>query len=94
VEDRLTFHVCCHSFFVAMAAPSANALNFAQTTVGWTSGVKVARDKNPQSPAVAREKGIEQALFIDLQQLPGHYENSSGGSRLEKEWQKKIRIAW
>jgi hypothetical protein len=86
--------VCRHSFFVAMAAPSANALNFAQTTVGWTSRVKVAGDKNPQSPAVAREKGIEQALFIDLQQLPGHYENSSGGSRLEKEWQKKIRVAW
>jgi hypothetical protein len=43
----------------------------------------------PQGIAVAREKDIEQALFMDLQQLPGHYENSCGGSRLEKEWQKK-----
>ena len=30
-----------------MAAPSLSALNFAQTTVGWTSGVNVARDENP-----------------------------------------------
>jgi hypothetical protein len=44
--------------------------------------------------AVACEKGIEQVSFIELQRLSGHYENSSGGSRLEKESQKKISVAW
>ena len=44
--------------------------------------------------AVACEKGIEQASFIELQRLSGHYENSCGGSRLEKESQRKISVAW
>jgi hypothetical protein len=48
----------------------------------------------PQGIEVAREKGIGQALFIDLQRLPGHYENSCGGSRLEKESQEKVPVAW
>jgi hypothetical protein len=46
----------------------------------------------PQGIAVAREKDIEQPLFMDLQQLTGHYENSCGGSRLEKEWQRKSAL--
>ena len=31
-------------------------------------------------------------MFIDLQQLPGQYENSSGGSRLEKSGKRKSAL--
>ena len=30
-------------------APSASAANLAHTTVGWTSGAKLAREEKPQS---------------------------------------------
>ena len=48
-EAQLCSQSCC----VASLAPSAMAWNLAQTTVGWTSGAKVACDENPQSlPAI------------------------------------------
>src|SRR4030095_10862138 len=56
VRSSLTLHVCCHSFFVAMSAPSANALNFAQTTNAVRASFHCAslRTKNRQASFIER----------------------------------------
>src|SRR4030095_7182902 len=56
VRSSLTLHVCCLSFFVAMSAPSANALNFAQTTNAVRASFHCAslRTKNPQASFIER----------------------------------------
>src|SRR5919106_226939 len=42
-----------HKRLLASSAPCDSDLNFAHTTVGWTSGVYVACDEKPQSlPAI------------------------------------------